>query len=343
MYDVVVIGGGICGASIARELSRYGLKVLVVEKENDVASGTTKANSGIVHAGYDPEPGTLMAKYNVEGNKLVEQICKELDVPYKKIGSLVLAFSEEDIEHIQKLYERGIQNGVPDLQVLSATEVCAKEPYINQKVKGALYAPSAAVVGSYELAIALMDQAVLGGVEVVLNHKVIGASKVEDGFKIEIQHQDEKKVIDTRYVINAAGLYADEVGGMLEVVDFKITPQKGQYYLLDKSQGTLVSTIIFQCPTEKGKGILVSPTAHGNLIVGPDATDTLGCEDVSTTQESLDFIRTMATKTCEKIAYRENIRNFSGNRAVSNQSDFIIDYAASTQAWINVAGIKSPG
>lgn len=343
MYDVVVVGAGICGASIARELSRYDLKVLVIEKENDVAMGTTKANSGIVHAGYDPEPGTLMAKYNVKGSQMMQKICEELDVPYKQTGSLVLAFSQEDTAHIQKLYERGQANGVEGLKLLDQAQVNACEPYINQEVVGALLAPTAAVVGPYELAIAMMNQAVINGVEVWLNHRLQGVKKTEWGFELDVADHDQIKQIPAHYVINAAGLYADEVAKLLEPVTFEVKPQKGQYYLLDKRQGARVSHVVFQCPSEKGKGVLVAPTAHGNLIVGPDAQEVSDGADVSTSSESLSYVRQMAMKTCETISYRDNIRNFSGNRAITNREDFIIGYSEVSHSWINVAGIKSPG
>ncbi|MGL4737145.1 MAG: NAD(P)/FAD-dependent oxidoreductase [Cellulosilyticaceae bacterium] len=343
MYDVVVVGAGICGASIARELSRYTLDVLVVEKENDVAMGTTKANSGIVHAGYDPEPGTLMAKYNVQGSQMMQGLCEELDVPYKRIGSLVLAFSDEEVEHLKKLYARGQANGVEGLGLLTKEEVMAYEPNLNTGVVAALMAPSAAVVGPYELAIAMMNQAVVNGVLVWLGHRFTGVRWLADHFEIELIHHGETKCIQSRYIVNAAGLYADEVAELLEPVDFEVRPQKGQYYLLDKSQGDLVHHVVFQCPSEKGKGVLVAPTAHGNLIVGPDAQDVSEGADVSTTSESLGYVRQMAANTCEAIAYRENIRNFSGNRALTNRADFIIGYSQSSQSWINVAGIKSPG
>ncbi|MDA3732995.1 NAD(P)/FAD-dependent oxidoreductase [Niameybacter massiliensis] len=343
MYDVIIIGAGVCGASIARELSKYEVNVAVVEKNNDLASGTTKANSGIVHAGYDPEPGTLMAKYNVEGNKLIEVLCKDLDVPYKKVGSLVLAFDEKDLLHLQKLYERGVENGVPGLKLLTKEEVLEKEPSINKEIHGALYAPSAGVVGPYELAIALMDNAVENGTKVFLNHEVVNIHQEQDKFKVEVKTAKETKVMEARYVINAAGLHADDVYNMIEPTDFHIIANKGQYYLLDQAQGGLVSHVIFQCPTAKGKGVLVSPTAHGNLIIGPDAADASAKHDVATSQGGLDYVRQMAALTCSNIVYRDNIRNFSGNRALTNRDEFIIGPAKTNAHFINVAGIKSPG
>lgn len=344
MLDVCIIGGGICGASMARELSQYHLKVAVVEKANDVAEGTTKANSGIVHAGYDPLPGTLMAKYNVEGNRLVRELCEALQVPYQNTGSLVLAFEEKEMEHIKKLYERGIANGVPDIQVLTKEEVLAKETHINPNIVGALYAPSAGVVGPYELAIALMDHAVTNGVEVYLSHEVVGiTTNGNEGFKIEVKHKGEAKCMAARFVVNAAGLYADDVHNMLEKAPYTIKPNKGQYYLLDKVHGRIVSHVIFQCPTEKGKGVLVAPTAHGNLIIGPDAVDTDRKEDVGTDQKGFDYVREMVAKSCGGISYRDNIRNFAGNRAITEKDDFIIEPAKGTPRFINISGIKSPG
>lgn len=343
MYDVIVIGTGACGAAVARELSKYRLKVLCLEKENDVANGTTKANSGIVHAGYDPKPGTKMAKYNVLGNRLIEQLSKDLDITYRKNGSLVLAFTDEDMETIHTLYERGIANGVPELSIISREEVIELEPNITTDIKGALYAKSAGVISPWELAIAQLENAVTNGVEVKLEQEVINIENRGDHFIVTTSHCGETEQFEAGYVINAAGVHSDEVCAFVSEPTFHIVPNKGQYYLLDKSQGDLVTRVIFQCPSKVGKGILVSPTAHGNLIVGPDAVDIEDKEDLSTSAEQLAFVKKVAARTCDKINYRESIRNFSGVRAQGALDEFVIGTVPETNRFINLGNIKSPG
>lgn len=343
MYDVIIIGAGVCGAAVARELSKYHLKVLCLEKENDVANGTSKANSGIVHAGYDPKPGTLMAKYNVLGNRLIEQLAADLDIPYLKNGSLVLAFTDEDMKTVKELYQRGIENGVPDLSVISKEKVKELEPNITEEIKGALWAQSAGVVSPWELAIAQFENAVSNGVEVQLEQEVTDIRLEDDRFTVTTNHCGETETFQAEYLINAAGVYSDKICSLISKPNFKIVPNKGQYYLLDKSQGSLVTRVIFQCPSEVGKGVLVSPTAHGNLIVGPDAVDVDDPEDLSTTAQQLDFVRTTAARTCDKINYRESIRNFSGVRAQGAIDDFVIGPVPETNRFINLGNIKSPG
>lgn len=339
MYDVLIIGGGVCGAAVAMYLSKYDLKCCLLEKENDIAMGTTKANSGIVHAGYDPEPDTLMARLNVRGSELTEELCEKLGVPYKKTGSLVIAFDSKDEEHIRKLYDRGLENGVRGMELLGREELFELEPNLSEKVVGALYAPSAAVVNPWRFCIAMSETAAENGVEFFLDSEVTSIEKINGCFSVAAGG----KVFDTKYIINAAGVYADSVASLVGARDFEIKPSKGQYFLLDKTQIGLVNTVVFQCPTEKGKGILVSPTADGNIIVGPNAESGNAKNDVSTTREGLDFVAAEAAKTTSKINYRENIRSFSGLRANSDKADFIIGESDLCRHFINVAGIKSPG
>ncbi len=343
MYDIIIIGAGITGCNIARELSRYKLKVLVLEKENDVASGTTKANSAIVHAGYDAKNGTLMAELNVRGNELHENLCRELDVPFKRIGSLVIAFNEEEELILKELYENGIKNGVPDLKIINKEEILKMEPHINPEVTHALYAPSAGIVGPYELCIALIENAIANGVELRRNSSVIDIKKCGEGcFDVKISSGD---VFKTKCIVNCAGLYSDEIHNMAGGKGFGIIPRKGEYHLLDKSQGKLVSSVIFQVPSKSGKGILVMPTVHGNLMVGPNASDLHDKTDFSTSYEGLNSVVERAKTTIKDFILRESITSFAGLRAIPSTSerDFIIGESEYVKNFINVAGICSPG
>ena len=340
MYDVVIIGGGVCGAAIAMYLSKYELNCCVLEKENDIAAGTTKANSGIIHAGYDPEPDTLMARLNVRGNELTEELCATLGIPFRKVGSMVIAFNSKDEEHLRNLYERGIANGVRGMELIDKEELLRREPNLNPEVTGALFAPSAGVVNPWRLCISMAETAAENGVEFYLDSQVVGIEKIPLGFVVTTV--DGKKY-ETKYIINAAGLYADMVADLVGARDFEIFPSKGQYYLLDRTSAWLVNSVIFQCPTEKGKGVLVAPTAEGNIIVGPNAEKGNSRDDVSTTREGLEFVAEQANRTTLKIDYRENIRSFAGLRANSDKPDFIIGESALCRHFINVAGIKSPG
>lgn len=341
MYDVVIIGGGITGSSIAYELSKYKLKVALVEKENDVAVVTTKANSGIVHAGYDPKPDTLMAKLNVLGSKMYKELAPLFHVHYSNIGSLVIG-REEDEDKVLELYNRGLENKVEDMSILRGEEIFKIEPNLNKDISIALYAKSAAVVSPWEMCLAFAENAVRNGVKLYLSSPVTSIKKEEDSFLVE----SNGTILKTKYIINAAGLYADEIYKM--VLDnasdgFTIVPVKGDYYLLDKEEGKNINHVIFQTPSKLGKGVLVSKTCHGNLIVGPNAVTIEDKEDFGVEQKSLDYIRSMANLTTNKINYRNNIRNFSGLRAkILDYDDFLIG-ESKVKGFINFAGIKSPG
>ena len=337
MVDVVIVGGGVCGCSLLYELSRYKLSAVLVEKENDVSVGTTKANSAIVHAGYDPHPGTKMARYNVEGNALVKELCEKLDVPYKQIGSLVLAFDADQDALVRELFDRGTQNGVPGMKVLSAAEVREMEPNVSPEVTSALYAPSAGIVSPWELAIALAETAVKNGAQVELNSEVTSIQPIDGGFRVTAGGKE----IDTRFVVNAAGIWSDKINDMAAPHTFTVSANKGEYFLLDKSQGTLVNHVIFQCPSKVGKGVLVSPTVHGNLIVGPNAEDAEK-DDLGTTGDGLAFVRKMALRSVPDINFRDSIRNFAGLRANTEIDDFLVG-ETEQKGFFNIAGIKSPG
>ncbi len=344
MFDVLIIGAGISGASVARELSRYKIKVGVLEKENDISEGTTKANSAIVHAGYDPTPNTFMAKYNTIGNAMYPKLCEELKVPFRKCGSLVLAFNDEDMKHVKELYERGIENKIPHMEIISKEKILELEPNIQSNVVGALHAKTAGIVGPWELTIALMEDAVINETELFLNHEVLSIKKVQDYFEIEVlKNKSEKIKLQTKKIVNCAGVYADKIHNMVAEKTYEIHPRKGQYFVMDKTQGDKIGMTIFQCPTEMGKGVLLTPTVHGNLLVGPDSVDLKDKEDVSTTTNQLNYIRESSLKSAKNIEFRESIRTFAGLRAEVNTGDFIVGEAKDVEGFFEVAGVKSPG
>lgn len=338
MYDVLIIGCGVSGAACAYALSKYELSLCMIDASNDVSNGTSKANSAIIHAGYDPKPGSLMARLNVEGNAMAGDICEKLDVPFKRIGSLVLGFNEADRAHLQKLYERGVANAVPGIALLSAEEVKAMEPNIADNVVGALYAPSAGVISPWEYTLAMAETAVKNGAEIYLSTRAEAIESIEGGYKVKTNKGD----FETRYIISAVGVDAERVRSMLEEPGYKIVPTRGQYFLLDKSEGGIVNHVIFQCPDEKGKGVLVSPTVHGNLIVGPDAEKT-AADDRASSAAGLDRIAATARRSVPSLNVRQNIRNFAGVRANSDRDEFIIEESAAFPGFIDLAGIKSPG
>lgn len=339
MFDVAVIGCGITGAATAYELSKFNCKVLVLEEKNDVANVTTKANSAILHAGYDPEPGTLMAQLNVRGVARAKELCEKLDVEREQIGSLVLAFGPEDDLHVLKLFQRGIANGVEGLRVLSGDEVRKREPNISGEVTSALYAPSAAIVNPWEYALALAETAVVNGCELHLSSPVTAIRRIEGGYELETPRGN----YSAKYIVNASGLHAAKIHEMVGGRGFTIQGVRGQYYIMDKSLGELVHTVVFQCPGKMGKGVLVAPTVHGNLIVGPSAEAVEDSANVGNTAEGLDLVRECAARSVPGINYRESIRNFSGVRAAAEKDDFIIEESRQSPGFINLAGIKSPG
>ena len=338
-FDVAIIGAGVIGASIARELSRYQLDVAVLEKENDVCIGTSKANSAIIHGGYDPKEGTLMAKLNVEGNAMFDQLCKELDVPFERNGSLVVAFDEEQMAQIEALKKRGEENGVPKLSLLSKEELLEMEPNINPEAKGALYAKTGGIIDPMLLTISLMENAVANGVKCLLNFDVTSIKPVEGAYVIA--GEDQK--VTAKMVVNAAGVYGDVIHNMVAPPAFKSQIRRGQYFLLDKSQEGIVKSTVFPCPDKVGKGILVVPSIHGNVLLGPASDYTSDPEDVATTEEVLYDARTGAKKLIPSVNPWSCIRQFSGLRAETDKSDFIIEEAKGAPGFIDVAGIKSPG
>ena len=339
MYDVIIIGAGVSGAATARELSRYKVNACVIEKEEDVCCGTSKANSAIVHAGYDAATGSLMAKLNVRGNQMMEQLAKDLDFPFKKNGSLVVCLHEEDMPNLQTLYDRGVANGVKDLRILNREELRAMEPNISDDAYAALYAPTAGIVCPFNLNIAMAENACVNGVEFKFDTEVTGLHPIEGGWSIETN----QGTFETKYVVNAAGVYADKLHNMVSAKKIHITPRRGDYCLLDKTAGNLVSKTIFALPGKFGKGILVAPTVHGNLILGPTAIDIEDKEGTNTTREGLDQVITKCGMNVKNIPMRSVITSFAGLRAHEDGHEFLIGELEDAPGFIDCAGIESPG
>ncbi len=340
LYDVAVIGGGIIGCAAACELAKTDARVILIERDNDVAMGATRANSGIVHAGYDPLPGTKMARYNVEGNAMMALLAENLNVRYVVNGSLVLSLAPEEDAVLRMLKERGDRNGVPGLTLLTREEVLRREPNLSPAVRGALYAPTAGIITPWSLAIGLADTARINGCDFLFNAPVTAIARREDGgFRLTAGTER----VEARFIVNAAGGHADSINDLIAAPYFRILPSRGEYYLLDKSQGGLIRSTIFQCPTKIGKGVLAAPTAYGNLIVGPNAETADSPDDVAVTAEGLAFVEQQARRSLPGFSLRESIRNYAGVRAVSDQEDFIVEQAPGCPGFINAAGIKSPG
>ncbi len=336
MTDVVVIGAGVIGGAVARELSRYNLSVTIVEKCADVAMGATRANSAIVHAGFDAKAGSLKAKMNVRGSEMMEDYANELGVKYKKNGSLVVGFSDEDRATLEELKIRGEANGVKGLEVLSREEILKIEKNIGEGVTCALHAPTGAIICPSELCMACVGNAMDNGAELKLDFEVKSIEKTDGGYKI----CSDKECIEARYVINCAGVYSDKIAAMVGDSSFTVIPRRGEYMLLDKECGNLVSHTIFRCPSKMGKGILVSPTVDGNLILGPTAENIEDKEDKSTTAKGLASVRTQASEQVSGINFGKIITSFTGLRSVGSTGDFIIN---EKDGFVNCAGIESPG
>ena len=338
-YDVAVVGAGVVGGLIARELSRFDIKVALLEKFNDVAMGTTKANSAIVHGGFDAQNGTLKAKLNVQGTAMMPEVCEKLSVPFKKNGSVVVAFSEKEMEHIHVLYDRGIKNGVPELSIIDRDELRRREPNISDDAVGALLSESAGIVCPYELTIAAVENAVTNGVEFIRNCEVKSIVENEMGYVLNTTVGD----INASFIINAAGNFSDELAKMVGDESIELVPRKGEYYVLDKSVGNLATHTIFQCPNEMGKGILVTPTVDGNLLIGPTALNIEDKDDTTTTPEGLREAVQKALKSVPIVSVRNAITSFAGVRAHPTNDDFIIGWCSTSEKFINVAGVESPG
>ncbi len=340
MYDVAIIGGGVIGASIARELSKYYGKLILIEKENDVSLGATKANSGIIHGAYATEYGTLKGSLAAKGNLMFEQLNEELNFGYRKTGALVVGFNEEDENKIRRLYDNGKKYGEndSDLQMIGPETLQNLEPHINEDVTVALHSKNVGVASPYELTIALVENALSNGVEILLGQEVQGVQRQNGEFTI----QTNDHTVNTRYVVNAAGLNSDSVAKMAGTDDYNIIPRRGQYILFGKDQGHLVNRVIFQVPTDKGKGILVTTTFHGNFMIGPNAEEVNDRTDVSTTKKSLEYIIKNARRSIPDFKLNRAITTYSGIRASVKEKDFIIE-GQRVKGMINLIGIDSPG
>ena len=337
MVDIVIIGAGVSGCAIAREVSRYKADVLVLEREEDVCCGTSKANSAIVHAGYDAANGSLMAKLNVEGSRLMPALSKELDFPYENNGSLVVMVSEDDRPALNKLYENGVANGVEGLRIVERDELVRMEPNISDQAVAALYAPTGAIVCPFGLTFALAENAARNGVRFQFDTEVTGIGKTDGGWKLSTTRGD----VEAKVVVNAAGVYADKLHNMVSEDAMTITPRRGDYFLLDHSAQGHVSHTIFQLPGKFGKGVLVAPTVHGNIIVGPTAIDIEDKEGVATTQAGLDEVRAKCGLAVKDVPLRQTITSFAGLRAHEARHEFFIGEVQ--PGFVDCAGIESPG
>jgi glycerol-3-phosphate dehydrogenase len=337
--DVLIVGAGITGCSVARELSRYDCSVTVIDRENDIAEGATKANSGIVHAGYDAVSGSRKAVYNVAGAALFPDLCESLGVPYRRTGAFVIAFTDDEKSTLVKLMDRGIKNGVKGLRLLSREEALRLEPNLNPDVVAVLDVPSSGIVSPYELAFALADDAAVNGVEFRFNESFECVSTENGNFVVKTTQNEYV----CRVLINCAGASSSLIHNALTGDSLKIIHRRGQYYLLDRTASTVFSRTIFQCPSAMGKGVLVSPTVHGNLLLGPTAEDIDDPLDTSTTRDGLDDILKKAVKTWPALSTRSNITNFSGVRAHLETDDFVVGPVTGCPGAFEAVGIESPG
>ena len=341
MTDVIVIGAGVVGCAAARELSRYKLRIRVLERSCDVAEGATKSNSAIVHAGFDAKPGTHKARFNVQGNGLFEPLCRELGVPFQRNGSLVAAFTPEDLPRLEALKARGEANGVPGLRLASRDEVCALEPNIGSDVYAALVAPTGGICCPYELTFRLAQSAAANGVEFLFNSGVRSVSRdAGGGWRVETE---DGRSMDAHAVVNAAGLYADELNNQVSAEKLTITPRRGEYLMIDKAYAGAFRSTVFQVPTPMGKGVLVSPTVDGTLIVGPTAENIADKADTRTTASGLEKIRQAAVRTWNAFPLSGVIATFAGLRARGDRDDFVLGEPPDAPGFFNAAAIESPG
>ncbi|MDK0979418.1 NAD(P)/FAD-dependent oxidoreductase [Clostridium perfringens] len=337
MRDIIVIGAGVVGCSIARELSKYNLDVLVVEKNSDVSEGVSKGNSGIVHAGYNEKIGTLKAKLNIEGNKMFDDLSRDLQFPFKRNGAFILAFSDEDMKTLEGLKEKGEKLGVEGLEILTREEALNIEPNLNKEIVGVLNVKTSGIVSPYEMTIALAENAAENGVEFKLNSKVTNIEKISEGYRVTLNN---KEVVNGRLIINASGLEGAFLNNLVSMSKREINPVKGEYCLFDKVAGAMINKTLFQVPSKLSKGVLVTPTAEGNLLVGPNAVEG---KTLETSREGIDEILDKSKKSVEELPLARILNTFSGIRPKTNHGDFIIEEVEDAKNFINVIGIDSPG
>ena len=338
-YDAVIIGAGVSGAAIARELAKYEARVCVLERCEDVCCGTSKANSAIVHAGYDARPGTLMARLDVEGSYMIPQLARDLDFLYRNNGSLVLCMHEEDLPLLQELYERGRRNGVSALRMVTREEILAMEPHVREDVVAGMEAATGGIVCPFGMNIAFAENAAENGVEFRFDTTVTGFTHTREVWTVHTNQGD----VEARTVINAAGVYADVLHNMVSTHKLHITPRRGDYYLLDKTTGGYAHHTLFQLPGKYGKGVLVAPTVHGNTIVGPTAIDIDDRDGVNTTAEGLEQVMRKAANIVKDAPLRQVITSFAGLRAHEDGHEFVIGEAEGAPGFFDCAGIESPG
>ena len=337
MRDIIVIGAGVVGCSIARELSKYNLDVLVVEKNSDVSEGISKGNSGIVHAGYNEKIGTLKAKLNIEGNKIFDDLSRDLQFPFKRNGAFILAFSDEDMNILESLKENGEKLGVEGLEILTREEALNIEPNLNKEIVGVLNVKTSGIVSPYEMTIALAENAAENGVEFKLNSKVTSIEKISEGYKVTLNN---KELVSGKLIINASGLEGAFLNNLVSMSKREINPVKGEYCLFDKVAGAMINKTLFQVPNKLSKGVLVTPTAEGNLLVGPNAVEG---KTLETSREGIDEILDKSKKSLEELPVARILNTFSGIRPKTKGGDFIIEEVEDAKNFINVIGIDSPG
>ncbi len=336
-YDVIIIGGGVTGTASAWYLARYDLRVLLLEKGSDFCEGTSKANSGIVHAGYDPLPHTLKAQLNVRGNALIRELHDMLGLDFVQNGAMVVAFNEKEVKELEHLRAQGIYNGVTGQEILTHDEVLRREPNLSHDIAAALYLPTSGIICPFSLNYAFAENAMTNGMRPVFGAEATAIERIGGGYRVE----SSKGTFTARAVINAAGVYADRVNDMVAERHFTITARRGEYMLLDKTERGFISSTIFQMPTEAGKGVLVTSTAHGNILIGPDSKDIEDKENTSTDAEGLDYVMRLARKSAPGVNTRKVITSFAGLRAHPDGNDFIIEMPV--PGFVNAAGIESPG
>jgi len=341
MKDYIIIGSGIIGSLIAKELSKYQVDILILEKENDVVNGQTVANSAIIHAGYDTKPGTLKAKLCVEGNAMYDDLEKELSIPLLKTGGLVVAKNENEMLELKRIYDQAIQNGVKGVRIINQETLRKREPHLKSSLVAALDLPTTKVTFPWQVAMAVLTFAKANGAQIKTNAQVTNIAYQKGVFKVEINHEEW---IETKHIISCAGVFSDHIASMIEdTMPYQILPRKGEYYVLDRRVKGLFQHVIYPLPDEKGKGVLIVPQTHGNILLGPTSTDVLEKEDLSTTKEGYHYIREEVKRLSDEIPFEEIIRSFAGVRAKSTYEDFYIKASNKYPSFYHVAGIDSPG